>query len=76
MPRKQRFKPSRKPKPIEPAVPVETARPDQVSREVDPNNPNTEPRPYDGNQRADDIESGGAARVPATNPAVIEDTSH
>jgi hypothetical protein len=62
MPRKQRFKPSRKPKPIEPIEAVEVQR-----NEQDPKNGN--------GAEATDIETDRSARSPVDVPSVIEDDS-
>jgi len=62
MPRKQRFKPSRKPKPIEPVESVEVARNDQ--------DPKARP-----SAEVIDRESERSARPLMDVPAVIEDES-
>jgi hypothetical protein len=66
MPRKQRFKPSRKPKPVEPAQEQrnETSTPSY--------NPNTEPtRPYAND--SPEIEGNQPVRTQTGSAAVIED---
>jgi len=66
MPRKRRFKPSRKPKPVEPAqdTRTETSSPNY--------NPDTEPtRPYPAG--AEDPERSHPARTQTGSSAVIED---
>jgi hypothetical protein len=66
MPRKQRFKPSRKPKPVEPAQEqrTETSSPEY--------NPESEPtRPYPNESQ--DIERNQPVRTQSSSSAVIED---
>lgn len=66
MPRKQRFKPSRKPKPVEPA---QDTRTETSSPNYTPENEPT--RPYSSDSQ--DIERNHPARTQTGSSAVIED---
>ena len=72
MPRKQRFKPSRKPKPVE--TNPETSRVSESGsgpRDVDPNSEPT--RPYGGRPYGD-VETDEPARSRMDSSAVIDET--
>lgn len=71
MPRKQRFKPSRKPKPIEAPV-VESARLGESRDDCS----NSEPtRAYADYRHTDDVETGEPMRTMGSSPATIDETS-
>jgi hypothetical protein len=70
MPRKQRFKPSRKPKPIETPA-VEGARSTEMREVEAPADPS---RPYEREHRTDDMDTGQPMRS-ISQPAVVEETS-
>lgn len=70
MPRKQRFKPSRKPKPAQNPTTEQTSS-DQLPNSGRQNDPGSEPAKPSSNPG--DIESGGPMRTREDTSSVVED---